>query len=86
MYRVEIWKGPLYLNGRRHLAVCDHTDRRIIVSQCRQDSELDRLEAVARAVRLEAKATRYLEDVGAPISAIRSEAEEGNDTSSRLGE
>lgn len=73
MYRVEIWKGPLYLNGRRHLAVCDHTDKRIIVSRCRQDSEEDRLDAVAQAVRLEVNASRHFDDAGVPISPIRSE-------------
>lgn len=53
MYRIEVWDGPLYFNGRRHMAVCDHAGRRIIVSRSGEDDERDRLEAVARAVRME---------------------------------
>ena len=53
MYRIEVWDGPLYFNGRRHMAICDHAGRRIIVSRSDEDDEHDRLEAVARAVRME---------------------------------
>jgi len=53
MYRIELWEGALYFNGRRHTAVCDHAGRRIIVSHSADQSEQHRLEAVARAVRME---------------------------------
>jgi hypothetical protein len=53
MYRIELWDGPLYLNGERHTAICDHAGQRIIVSRSNNEGEIERLEAVAKAVRLE---------------------------------
>ena len=53
MYRIEIWEGALLHNGERYISLCDHDNKRIIVGRTPKDTEQERLEAVAEAVRLE---------------------------------